>query len=220
MDIIDGITEYLFAGIIILIGLILFIHFQYEKRRTRLLKEAALGMGFLFEEKFEPGDELIRLQLFTQGHARKATNLISGYFLGLNFRLFDFRYTIGGGNSSRIIRQTVAHVELKSRHLPEFYLGPANFFHRMGKKMGYKKIDFEYFPDFSKKYVLKGEDEAQIQQAFKPYILDYLQNKTTGFSIEGLGKHIIYYRKNKRIKPVEIRQFMEMVREIVDLFNH
>ena len=92
--------------------------------------------------------------------------------------------------------------------LPEFELRPEHFFHKIGQALGYSDIDFETHPEFSRRYLLRGPDEAAIRDFFQPELLSFFESNQ-GVSLEASGDRLIYYRARKRIKPEEVRAFME-----------
>ena len=80
-------------------------------------------------------------------------------------------------------------------------------------------VNFDNHPVFSKKYILKGEDEAAIRCVFKKEVLNFLEQKEKKINIEGEKNRIIYYRLGKRIKPMEYKSFIEDAMKIADLFD-
>jgi hypothetical protein len=210
---------YIIAGVVVVIGLIMYAVIKYEKKRQEGLQDFALKAGFSFDRKFEPGEELRDFSIFNKGYARKAKNLVSGSRGGVAYRIFDYRYRVGGGNNSRTYHQTVAFARLKQATLPGFTLAPENLFHRLGKKLGMKDIDFEHFPEFSRLYLLRGEDEAAIRQVFKPYILDYFQNQKLKATIEARDNRLIFYKRGKRVKPPDMAAHFDQFRQLTALFD-
>lgn len=210
---------YIIAGAVFVIGLIIYAVLKYEKTRRQGLQDFALKAGFSFTRDFEPDEELRDFNIFRKGHARKARNLVSGSRGGVAYRIFDYRYRVGGGNNSHTYHQTVAFARLKQAALPGFYLTPEHLFHRLGEKLGMQDIDFEHFPEFSGLYLLRGEDEAAIRQVFKPYILDYFRNRKLKATIEARDNRLIYYKRGKRVKPADMAANFDQFRQLVALFD-
>ncbi len=145
------------VGGLALIGTIIVIALKIEKKRSEALQAAAERMKFRFSRKGDPDllDRLKGLHLFSQGHAKKIANVLMGKAGALDVAVFDYAYTTGGGQHSQQWRQTVILFESDDMNLPEFTLRPENIFHKIGQVFGYKDIDFDSHPEFSKRYLLQ-----------------------------------------------------------------
>lgn len=147
------------------------------------------------------------------------TNVMKGEMNRIHWTVFDYSYTISTGKSSATYTQTVAFAEMKDTTLPRFTLGPESFFHRIGNLFGYKDIDFENHPSFSKKYHLKGPDEQSIRHTFTPETLSYFESRTKPVNLEGDSSRMIIYNSGKIIKPEEIHHFIDGSSRIAGLFK-
>lgn len=210
---------YIIAGAVLITGTIIYMVIRYEKARRAGLREFALRAGFSYEKDFTPGPEFQGLKLFNRGHSRKASNLAAGVRGGVSYKIFDYRFTVGGGKNSHTYRQTVAFALIERANLPHFVLAPENFFHKIGEKFGFQDIDFGRFPGFSDHYLLRGEDEAAVRELFQPRLLEYFQGKKLKTTIEGVGKSLILFKSGKRIKPGELDIFFNRFREMIVFFN-
>ncbi len=213
-------TPIIIIAIIALAVVIIYLVWRYEKQRTAALVQAAAGMNLQFSKK---GDEALHdltgdFHLFKQGHSRKITNVMSRSASKMNFYLMDYRYTTGGGKSSHTWRQTVLLFHTGQLDLPEFALRPENVLHRIGGAFGYQDIDFDTYPDFSHQYLLRGSDEGAVRELFTDNRLNYLQAHPK-LCIEGNGDKMVFYRSSKRVKPVDLKKFMQQGLEIFKLFQ-
>ena len=94
-------------------------------------------------------------------------------------------------------------------------LTPEGFFARVGAMLGFQDIDFEENKQFSRAFVLKGEDEPAIRNFFDLESLDFFSQRTAIY-LEGNADCFIYLECKKREKilagrrmsPAEIRDFM------------
>ena len=210
--------------------LIVIVWRQYEKQRTKEFKQVAEEMGFIFYPK---GDDMqLRIgvtarlsdfHLFSQGRSRKIRNMLHGVSEQLEVGIFGYRYTTGGGRSSHTVRQSVIYFRSPELNLPQFALRPENLFHKIGSALGYEDIDFESDRtgvEFSKKYLLQGKDEQKVRELFTTEVLGFFEGQD-GISTEGGGDQLIFYRPapyGKRIKPEDVRPFMEEGLEVFRLF--
>jgi len=180
-----------------------------EGKRTEAMAQAASALGLVFEPR---GDlDLLRatadLPLFGRGHSRQAKSVMSGRMAGEeDVKIFDYRYTTGGGKHSHTWRQTVALFPAGHR-LPDFVLAPEHFFHRIGGLFGYQDIDFEENREFSSRYLLRGRDETAIRAAFTSDRLAFFAGEP-GWTVEAASGYLGIYRDRKRTKPEQLQAFL------------
>lgn len=95
---------------------------------------------------------------------------------------------------------------------------PEGLIHRIGDWFGFKDIDFEDFPQFSKQYYLKGKDEERVRNEMNESVLHFFTLQK-GWNLEGLNFYMILYRKNKLIPPDQITTLFESGGKVFDLFR-
>ena len=210
----------LIIGILAVVGVILVVAHRFEKARSKQFQAVADELGLQF---YPNGDTAIQnaigqLRLFNQGHGRKTRNMLSGRTEDVDIAIFGYRYKTGGGKHQQTHQQTVISFRSPQLSLPEFELRPEHMFHKIGQAFGYKDIDFDSNPVFSKRYILRGQNEAAIRDLFTPEILAFFDVQK-GVSIEATNDRLIYYRASKRIKPEKVRSFMEEGFRIYVLFR-
>jgi hypothetical protein len=207
------------AGWVILtlvaVALVLAVAAYFGKKRAAALQEAAAEIGFSFERKgavfraeLSPSLYLLRL-----GRGKTLSNVIRGP----GATLFDYRYQVGGGDSTQSISQTVAAFRFPPV-LPEFHLGPENILHKLAGAFGYQLIRFETHPEFSRRYLLRGPDEAAVRAFFRPPLLDYFQSlpEKPVWNVEAAGPWLLLYHAKKKVKPAELRSFLDATRALAD----
>ena len=193
-----------------LVGFAIYASHQYEKRRTEKMQALAAEIGLQFYPSGDPSllNAIGELRLFDRGRRRKSTNMFRGQTEDVDLAIFGYQFTTGHGKNQRTHRQTVVSFQSPQLTLPEFELRPEHLFHRIGQAFGYQDIDFESHPVFSKRYLLRGPNEAAIRSLFNSHVLEFFE-ATQGVSLEAKDNRLIYYRSGKRIKPEEVRSFME-----------
>lgn len=192
-------------GAAALVGGIIFLAIQAEKKRVEAMRQAALAMGFQFAER---DDSVIDrpFPAFDRGHSRKATSVMRGQTGGRPVVLFDHAYTVSTGKNSTTYRQTVALFD-DVPGLPEFSLGPEHFFHKIATALGYQDIDFDEHPEFSKHYLLRGKDEAAVREVFNPDLLAFLAGER-GWTVQSAGGALAILRSARRCKPQDSPAFL------------
>jgi len=204
--------------IVVVIGAIV-MAFWMEKKRTDAVRQLAVSNGFTFHETAPDGleDKTGQFKLFTKGHSRKIRNTMRQEQAAFTVSQFDYSYTVGSGKNSSTHNQTVLLVETRALSVPAFVLGPENVFHRLGDLFGVKDIDFDRYPDFSRHYLLKGDDEDAVRRLFSADILGFF-TVHTGYSIEGSGNLLLIYKGGKRLSVKDMEPAMQQRLEIFKLF--
>jgi hypothetical protein len=203
--------------VVILIGILVafvgvawFLAKWFEEQRSKEYAGVARKLGLGFSAMGEPAllESLGHFSLFQAGHAKQLRNVIRGQTQNVDVALFDYSYTTGGGNSSSTHRQTVVRFESPWLALPKFELRPAHLGHRVAKLFGYQDIAISEFPLFSKKYLLRGDNEEAIRQVFTEETIRFLE-PLNGLWVFGERSKLLIYRAGKRLRGYELRGFLE-----------
>lgn len=213
-------TIQIISGILLVIIVIILLVRYFSKKRTDALTAFAEFEHYTFtknpDDTFLPS--LSRFHLFSKGYAKKGSNVLSKHSTERDLTIFDYRYTTGGGKNSHTWSQTVVLYQSNRLQLPSFTLRPENVFHKIGKSFGYKDIDFDTYPIFSKQYLLRGEDEMKVRKLFTERALSYFDEKK-GFCVEGDGTQLLFYRSSKKVSPQNMPVFLETGLEVFNLFK-
>jgi len=135
-----------------------------------------LDMDFYEKGKYGLIDYLADFKLFSRGHSKSIKNLLISVDgeQELDIRIFDYRFVIGGGKSTTVYKQTVFYLHSPELSLPQFLLKPEHFFHKVGFFLGMKEdINFDFYPKFSKQYLLKGDQETKVRDTFNDDVLHF-----------------------------------------------
>ncbi len=198
------------GGIAGILGLILGVSFHLDKKRREQWLEIATALGFESLTAY-PGElDGIRgsSQLMTTGRQRAWTNIFRRQVDSLSVVFCDYRYTVGGGKNSTTWQQTVILFCSPSINAPQFEIKPEGWLNKVGELIGFQDIDFVESPEFSKKYVLTGSDEAAIRDFLRPEILQLL----VGFKnlcLEVRPGSLMFWFDRKRISPAEFKIVFE-----------
>ncbi len=205
----DSFGPILFVVVLVLVIAGIVASVISAKKRRETLAALAASMGFTFTPKgSKTGLQAMgSLPLFNKGHSRRTYNIMAGVAQGINVRIFDYRYTVGHGKNSHTYSQTAILFETETLNLPVFRLSPESVFHKIGSAFGMQDIDFDSHPEFSKRYLLKGENEAAIREIFTPGVLSFFEQHEK-LSVEGDRHRLLVYRSSKKIKPELWQNFM------------
>ena len=201
------------------VGSLILVFWRMGKKRTEqfALITAKLKLNFFPKGSTSLFERLKPFHLFSKGWSRKIKNLMEGEANKVELAIFDYQYTTHGGQHPQTHRQSLLFIRSPKLNLPDFSLRPENVFHKIGGSFGYKDIDFETHPIFSKSYLLRGENEATIRGLFNNELLNFIQSQQK-ICIEGSGDKIIFYRHKSRAKPEEVESFMEEGFQVFDQF--
>ena len=179
-----------------------------ERLRVAALGEVASGLGLEFWEKDEEGRcaRLNRFKVGNVGHSKVVKDVISGVWGGEEILFCNYRYVVGHGKHRHVSRQSVMFLTLK-KSLPNLVMAPEGFFSKVGQIFGSADIDFLTHPEFSKRFVLKGDDEETIRELFTFDLLEYFEGKL-GVTLEVFEGELVFYRSNKRSEPETLESFL------------
>ncbi len=210
----------LIVGILFIIGALFALFIYLDRKRTAKLAAAAQALGLTFRAKATAEDKTLSQgsTIATMGHSRALRNVIElPESDGTQMTLFDYSYIVGHGKTSRTHNQTVTRIASTRLNLTAFDLRPESILAKIAQTLGYKDIDIEGWPNFSKKYLLRGPDDAAIRQLFTAPILQYCE-ESRGLWISGVGQFLWFHRDNVRPKPENLAAFVESARQTAALF--
>jgi len=212
------IVVYVASGIILL-AFIISLVIRHERKRREALRLTAqtLGYGYTRKMELEGIGKAEMFHLFNIGHSKQIRNFMKREESGFRQLIYEYQYTTGGGQNSHTAIQTVFQFESERLKLPAFIIRPENIFHKIGQSFGYKDIDFDAYPEFSKKTLLRGEDETTIRKLFNQEIVEIFKIGK-GLVVEGKDQMMICYRSAKRIKPDRLRVEAEQMQNLYHTF--
>jgi hypothetical protein len=119
----------------------------------------------------------------------------------------DYRYKTGHGKNSRRRSMSVLFLSLE-RPCPDLSMGPEGVASKIFQAFGAKDINFLTHPEFSKSFILRGDDEDAIRERFDFDLLEFFEG-WGGVSLEVSSGELAYYRYNRRCKPELLEAFIE-----------
>lgn len=209
----------LLFGTIITIGILGAVSsYRHEKKRREALAAAAARweLGFELEPSTKARRAFEHLPLFDQGRQKTAANRLFGELEGFGLEHFDYSYVTGSGKNRSTHNQSVVGVTIPGARLPAFTLEPEAMFDKLAAVFGAKDFDFTTHPEFSKRYLLRGDDEDGVRRLFTPGVLGWFE-RNLGLHVEGAGRVLIVYRRG-RVRPAdEVRTALHEGLEIARL---
>ncbi|WP_338395687.1 hypothetical protein [Fulvitalea axinellae] len=162
------------------------------KKATEEVKGWASKNGFEFLSKKESAEKtgFSRTRFYRNHKAGKCHDVISKKSGGSELRVLTYRYR-QGNHSGRITAFGLHSGWL--RKFPDFLVKPEGFLNAVGEFFGSQDIDFSEHPEFSERYVLKG-DEVKLRVAFNKEVLDFFYNVNDALVYEKIDDSLYLYR--------------------------
>lgn len=191
---------------------------QGDKKRTEKMMVLVASLGWTFRKEAAAADQTLIADshLATQGRNRKIFNVIELPAAERSY-LFDFQYWLGpNSQNSTTAVMTIARFQSdKLLTVPPFVLRPENLGDKVMAAVGWHDINFPEHPVFSKKYLLRGQDEEAVRQFFTSDIITFFE-QDPGWFVEVSGDRLFAYREGHIPKPEEISGFLENRRRVLD----
>ena len=187
-------------------------------------------------------DSIHQSRLFTDGSSWPKTVLV-GDANGVRVTLADYNFH-RGTTKSKTKETTLLTIQSNSLRLPPFTLMPSGWLiDSLSSMVGYRDINFDSHPQFSKQYLLRAFDEDDLgnefsrneepsSSAFKesknePTVRDLFNNElldlletNSGVSLEARGDQFILRRfTSKRVPANDLTAFVELGVKILSLLS-
>jgi hypothetical protein len=212
-----GIQSYLVPLFFVVVIIAMGAAFYIPYKRKKDLEQLALSCGLAFKPDAEdlPDIEELGIALFTNGRSRETKNLFILSGAGAeNVYFFDYFYVTGSGKHRRTHSFTPALFELSESILPDFELRPENFLDQIGEMIGFKDIDIDSFPEFSKNYRLTGPDEAAVRAFFTPAIANQFELNPC-WRVQASDDYLVVFKKAGLVSVSDYQAYMEEAKNLV-----
>lgn len=128
------------------------------------------------------------------------------------FKVFDVEFYEGEFIAKEVIRSTMLYTEL-DHIIPTFSIYREGLLEILYHYTGFKDIKIDTEPAFSKKFYIKGEDEAAIQQLISPELAAFLI-ENPNFHIESNGYALLIFTKERLASINEIKKIKQFTSEL------
>ena len=217
------------------------------KGRKRAQEMRKAGASLNLREATKPvkralEDSVDNSKLFSDRSSWPKTVLV-GDVNGVSVTLADYNFS-PPGTKSKTKETTILKIQTNSLKLPPFTLMPSGWLiDSLSSMVGYRDINFDSHPQFSKQYLLRAfdeddqgnefsrheepstsafkesENEAMVRDLFTYELLDLLETNS-GVSLEGRGDQFILRRfTSQRVSANELTAFVELGIKILSLLS-
>ena len=186
--IVIGVFVVLIGGIVLL--------FRWAIRKSKKKNEMYRAFGLKLD------------MVYTESrHMMVKVPHLSGTRNGLPLEIYE--YIVGSGKNQTVY---TAIRYSQSPHDFQFRIGRENFFTKVGKKMGFKDIEFDNF-ELDKKFLFKSKDEEQFRALMDYKLLHDLEGivKSIRGTIENKNGLLTYTMAGNASKPERFDELEEVL---------
>ncbi|MBT8294610.1 MAG: hypothetical protein KJN70_15190 [Eudoraea sp.] len=150
-------------------------------------------------------------------------NCLNGIYKDLNvsWEIADVTFSEGAAFTAETFNTTLMVLKLNKK-IPIFTMEKEgvleNIFDKVMAFTGYKDIDFKMYPDFSKKFLIMGNEESEIRSFFSDDIVRFFENHQI-YHLESNGEALIIFDKIKLARTDETVAFINYGKELATLLD-
>lgn len=137
-------------------------------------------------------------------------NLLSRYVDRGKLEISDITVTHGAGAAQDDTTITVIHASDLISDVPDFALEPEALWTKFSELSFGRDIDFEEYPEFSRKYYLRGDDEHAIRRFFTDDLIEFLQTHEP-MHVESHRGKLLVYRKREEASATDLKLMIDFV---------
>ena len=202
--------EWLIAITILglLVGAFAFVSHLERKRKERL---AALAKELGLELNWQlPDAELARFnrfQIANKGRLPTSGTTIIADDGETRMAVFDYSYATGHGKHKRSHLFSIAMCSSSNLSIPNMTIEPETWQSKIAEFVGYRDIDIEEDPGFSRRFSIQGDDPIAIRNFLNP-VRRAAITKFPNQLLAGQRDTLLVIRKYGRLKPENVREIM------------
>ena len=190
--------------------------------RQRRLQNLANENDFEYNIKVDWNTSYLKkFHFFEIRPIERKSNCLRGKFEDLNveWEISDVTFNDGAAFSSETFNTTVMMLKL-NKNMPIFAMEKEGIIEKIFDRViafaGHKDIDFEMYPNFSKKFLVTGNDEQKIRSFFNDGLIDFFENKQI-YHLESNGEALIIFDKIKLARTDETIALINYSKELAKL---
>ena len=190
--------------------------------RQLRLQTLANERDFLFNNQVEwDTSYLKKFHFFEIRPIERKSNTLKGRFeeINMSWEISDVTFNEGDAFSAETFNTTLMVLKI-NKPIPVFAMEKEGLFEKIFDRVmaftGFKDIDFEMYPDFSKRFLITGKDEAEIRSFFTDELIRFFENRQI-YHIESNGEAIILFDKIKLARTDETIALIDYTKELARL---
>ncbi len=201
--------------------LVYYIQWRKDNDRREAMEKVARDRMFTFTEKTTQTGRLQDFYLQSRGRRHTIRNQMQGQVDGVALTLFDYRFTVGSGKSSKKLNQTVFEFETPNLDLVGFTIRPNQFFDGLAERFGKKSIEM-HDETFNKRFNVypreNGEaNEEAIRALITADVRHAMLRQSHQMVVEGYGNRLLIWRQNERVKVEQMERAIGEAKSLFDM---
>lgn len=173
-------------------------------KRQKSLQKIANSLSWQYQPTLNT--EISELHDFGYFKTRQIKN-ISNVLSNENCELFDVEFHEGELFAQQIVKTTMLYINL-NRKVPEFTLDKEGVFEFIYSFAGFKDIEIEKHPDFSKRFYLSGKDKKAIKEFFTDELILFFESNGY-YHIEGNNNGLLILGRERLAGVKEINSLVD-----------
>ncbi|HMJ71291.1 MAG TPA: SulP family inorganic anion transporter [Cyclobacteriaceae bacterium] len=145
-------------------------------------------------------------------------NVLSRYTDLAKVEVADMTLTEGALQAKSDTHITVAHISETDMPIPDFALEPEGLWSKFSELVGGKDIDFIDHPDFSKKYYLRGNNEAAVREFFSEDLVRFFESHDE-VHVECHRHRLLVYMKRDLLELPAIEALEKFSEDLMQVIN-
>ena len=176
---------------------------ELDERAKELSKYADTAGFNFFPQRVKTGLKYRNFPIQKGSTLRYEENLMERYSEEAKIEVSDITVTEILFASKEDTHITVVHLSDTDLLIPEFALEPESLHTKLSEVSGGKDIDFKEYPEFSKMYYLRGDDEQAVRNFFSGPVIQFLENHDE-MHIECHKHRLLIFKQRDLMTPDEI----------------
>jgi len=196
---------------------------KLSPRQTRL-QHLANEKDYQYEHRVNWDTKYLKnFHFFEIRPIERKSNCLKGTFKDsdMSWEIADVTFSEGAAFTAETFNTTLMVLKLNKK-IPIFTMEKegviGKLFDRVMAYTGYKDIDFEMYPDFSKKFLITGSKESEIRSFFTDEIIRFFENHQI-YHLESNGETLVIFDKIKLARTDETIAFIDYGKELATLLN-
>ena len=192
--------------------------------RQKRLQDLANENDYEYKTKVDWNTSYLKkFHFFEIRPIERKTNCLRGFFSEFNveWEISDVTFNDGAAFSSETFNTTVMFLKI-NKNIPVFAMEKEGIIEKIFDRViaftGHKDIDFEMYPDFSKKFLVTGNDESKIRAFFTDSLINFFEN-TQIYHLESNGEGLIIFDKIKLARTDETIALINYSKQLIRLLK-
>ncbi len=113
---------------------------------------------------------------------------------------------------------TMLHVAGNGRSIPDFALEPESMHTKWSELVGGKDLNFKDYPNFSKRYYLRGYNESAVRDFFNSDIINFFENHEE-LHVEAHDNNLLIFKRRGLMSASEIQSALKFTEELTQVIS-